>query len=89
MKAVKGVRRGEDIREVSGKYDVTIYTVYRSLRKAEEGDLKARPRKEAGKLSYEQRGRLLEMLERGSREYGLNYDLWSLKFAAYVMEREF
>jgi len=39
MKAVKGVRRGEDIREVSGKYDVTIYTVYRSLRKAEEGDV--------------------------------------------------
>ncbi len=84
INAVKDVSNGISIKDVARKYDVSIFTVYKWLRRE---DLSAKPRKGFTKIKDE--GKLVEILERSPRDLGLNYDFWTLKLIAYVIEREF
>jgi transposase len=92
MNVVKDVMGGMDIKKAAERYDVSIFTLYKWLRIVERGGedaLRASPRKGSEKLSEEEKRKLVEILERGSREYGLNDDFWTLRLVAYVVEREF
>lgn len=79
INAVKDVRNGMSIREVAKKYDVSIFTMYKWLRRE---DLNAKPRKGSTKLKDKEK--LVQILEKSSRDFGLNYDFWTLKLIAYL-----
>ena len=84
INAVNDVKKGMSIKDVAKKYDVSVYTVYKWLRKE---DLKAKPRKGATKLKDKEK--LVQILEKAPRDFGLDYDFWTLKLIAYILEKEF
>ncbi|WP_409349217.1 helix-turn-helix domain-containing protein [Saccharolobus islandicus] len=54
MSAVKDVEKGMRIKDVAKKYDISVFTVYKWLRK---DDLSAKPRKGSTKLKEEKKTR--------------------------------
>ncbi|SAI84077.1 ORF1 in transposon ISC1078 [Saccharolobus solfataricus] len=76
------MKNGMRIKDVIKKYDVSFFTVCKQLRK---GDLSAKPRKGPTKLKEEKK--LVQILEKSPRDFGLNYDFWTLKLIAYILEK--
>lgn len=84
INAVKDVKNGMSIKAVAKKYDVSVFTVYKWLRRK---DLSAKPKKGSTKLKDMEK--LVQILEKSPRDFGLNYEFWTLKLIAYVLEKEF
>ena len=76
INAVKDVSNGMSKEEVARKYDVSVFTVYKWLRK---DDLSGKPRKGSTKIKDQDQEKLVRILEKSPRDSGLNYDFWTLK----------
>ncbi len=84
ISAVKDLEKGMRIKDVAKKYDISVFTVYKWLRK---DDLSAKPRKGSTKLKEEKK--LVQILEKSPRDFGMNYDFWTSKLIAHILEKEF
>jgi transposase len=70
------------IKDVIKKYNVSVFTVYKQLRK---DDWSAKPREGSTKLKEEKK--LVQILEKSPRDFSLNYDFWTLKLIAYILKK--
>jgi transposase len=68
------------IKDMVMKYDVSVFTVCQQLRK---DDWSAEPREGPTKLKEEKK--LVQILEKSPRDFGLNYDFWTLKLISYIL----
>jgi len=62
------------------KYDVSVFTVCKQLRK---DDWSAEPREGPTKLKEEKK--LVQILEKSPRDFGLNYGFWTLKLIINIL----
>jgi transposase len=70
------------IKDVVKKYNVSVFTVCKQLRK---DDWSAKPREGPTKLKEEKK--LVQILEKSPRDFGLNYHFWTLKLIAYILKK--
>jgi transposase len=70
------------IKDVVKKYNVSVFTVCKQLRK---DDWSAKPREGPTKLKEEKK--FVQILEKSPRDFGLNYDFWTLKLIAYILKK--
>jgi transposase len=68
------------IMDVVKKYDVSVFTVCKQLRK---DNWSAKPREGPTKLKEEKK--LVQILEKSPIDFSFNYDFWTLKLIAYVL----
>ncbi len=62
------------------KYNVSVFTVCQQLRK---DDWSAEPSEGPTKLKEEKK--LVQILEKSPRDFGLNYGFWTLKLIANIL----
>jgi transposase len=68
------------IMDVAKKYNVPVFTVCEQLRK---DDWSAEPRE--GPTNLKEEKKLVQILEKSPRDFGLNYDFWTLKLIANIL----
>jgi|GEM_PF-5436956 len=68
------------IKDTVMKYNVSVFTVCQQLRK---DDWSAEPREGPRKLKEEKK--LVQILKKSPRDFGLNYGFWTLKLIANIL----